>query len=71
MPTLTLQQQLDEARAAYHALMLGRSVVELRDSNGETITYTPANRNALSSYIKELERQLGQNTTCGPMGVYL
>lgn len=70
--TLTLQQQLDEAQAAYHALQLGAAVREVRDSNGEMIVYTQANRDALRGYIKTLEAQIaaassGAMRPSGPM----
>lgn len=62
----TLQERLDEAKAAQHDLLIGKAVVELRDSNGEIIRYTPANRAALAAYIADLERQL-DDTCRGPM----
>ncbi len=55
---LTLAQQLDAARAAYHDLMLGASVREIRDSNGEQVVYTAANRDSLRDYIAQLEAKL-------------
>lgn len=59
--------QLQEARAAYHALMTGTAVVEFRDQNGETVKYGQANANKLAIYIQELERKLGLNAARGPM----
>jgi hypothetical protein len=56
---VTPQERLQQAEDAYHRLMLGQSVVEVRDSNGESVRYTATNRNALSAYINELKRQLG------------
>lgn len=64
----TVQERLTAAEDAYHQIMIGRSVVELRDQNGETIRYTPANASRLASYIQELKRQLGQVTTA-PAGI--
>ena len=61
-----LTTQLAEAEAAYHALMLGQSVAELRDSNGELIRYTPANAGRLQAYIQSLKQQIGLLTTSGP-----
>lgn len=55
---LTVQQRLDEARAAYHALMTGRSAREVVDTNGERVTFTAANKAHLYNYIRELESQL-------------
>lgn len=48
--------------------MLGQTVVEVRDSNGETIRFNAANANKLATYINDLKRQLGQITS-GPMQV--
>ena len=67
----TLQQRLDEAKSAYHALLLGAAVREVRDSNGESIVYTQANRDALRGYIADLEAQIaassGSPRTRAPM----
>ena len=52
-----LSNQLAEAEAAYHALMTGQSVAELRDQNGELIRYTPANASRLLAYIQSLKQQ--------------
>ena len=62
-------EMLQQAEKAYHDLMLGKSVAEVRDGNGEMIRYTAANRGALASYISELRRQLGV-TTVGPLTVW-
>lgn len=58
MTTLTLQQRLDAANEAYHALLLGASAREVRDSDGSMVTYTSANRDALLAYIHSLEAQI-------------
>lgn len=64
----TKQELLAQAEEAYHKLMLGQTVVEVRDSNGETIRFNAANANKLATYINDLKRQLGQITS-GPMQV--
>lgn len=57
-----ITQNLAEARAALHALQIGQSAVEIRDSNGDSIRYTPANVSRLRAYIGELEQMLrGRN----------
>lgn len=56
---LDLNTALEEAEAAYHALLMGQSVAELRDSNGELVRYTPANATRLAAYIASLKIQLG------------
>lgn len=68
----TLQELLVEAQGAYHDLQIGKSVSVARDSNGEEIRYTQANRTELLAYISSLQNQIaaiaGQPTTVlGPM----
>lgn len=65
-----IQQRLTQAREAYHQLMIGGSVAEVRDQNGETVRYTQTSITRLRSYISELERLLN-GTTDGPLRVYL
>lgn len=60
---------LNEAEAAYHRLMTGASMVELRDSNGESIRYSAISANKLQGYILSLKMQLGMPTGLGPMQV--
>lgn len=59
MATLSLEQRLADAEAAYHDLLTGKAVAEVRDANGETLRYTQANRGALSAYISAMKRELG------------
>lgn len=54
---------LAEAKTAYHNLMTGQAMVEVRDQNGENVRFSQINRAALYSYIQELERKL-----CKPAG---
>ena len=54
-----LETRLAEAEEAYHALMTGQSVAELRDQNSELIRYMPANASRLLAYIQSLKQQLG------------
>lgn len=58
MPVPTTEELLREAKIAYHALQTGRGVVEVRDSNGESVRYSPANASRLKDYIDELTREL-------------
>ncbi len=58
----SLQDRLNEAEAAYHALQCGQAVAEVRDQNGESIRYTTANAYRLLGYIQDLRRQLGLTT---------
>lgn len=56
---LTVQQKLDEARAAYHALMTGVSArVVVDGGSGERVEFTSINAAKLYAYIRELEAQL-------------
>ena len=71
---MTLAEKLVEAEAAYHELLTGKSVVELRDSNSEMVRYTAANANRLLNYIQSLKAQIAQGDTPryeGPMRVFL
>lgn len=71
----TLAQRLAEAEAAYHALMTGRAVVEVRDSNGDSVTYQQASMPKLAAYIVDLKRQIGStggsSNSSGPMQIWL
>lgn len=56
---MTLQEQLDDARKAYHELCTGRSArVVVDGGDSSRIEFTAANRQALYNYIKDLESQL-------------
>lgn len=63
---------LAEARSAYHKLMTGSALAEIRDQNGENVRFTAARKADLYAYIQDLERQL--TADCGrprpnrPMG---
>ena len=57
-------QRLAEARAALHDLLMGKAVVQLRYSDGETVEYAPQSIPALRAYIRDLEGECG-----GPGGV--
>ena len=65
----TIQERLTEAEDAYHALQTGSSAVEVRDSDGGSVRYTPANSARLFAYIQDLKRQLGTAEYSGPMRV--
>ena len=72
MAFVVTQTMLDEAQTAYHALMLGQSVVEFRDQNGERVVYGRADANRLLNYINWLKGELGITTTSvGPMTVWM
>ncbi len=60
MPTIIATNALlQEARTAYHALMLGTSARVVVDQNGERVEFVAANKAALYSYIQQMEAQLG------------
>lgn len=68
-----IQLLLDEARVAYHSLMMGQALVEVRDQNGELVRFKAANRADLYAYIQRLEGLLCPEATTGrrsyrPMG---
>lgn len=66
----TLQEQLDEARQAFHDLNIGKAVRVFVDQNGERVEYTVANRGSLSAYISDLQRQINGGSHPGPMRVW-
>ncbi len=66
-----LQTQLDQAREAYHQLMMGQQVVMIRDSNGEQIQYGNASASRLAAYIAQLEMKLGISPVSGPMRTWM
>lgn len=61
----TPQQQLDEALAVRHQLMLGKATQSL--SIGERrVEYTKTDLKTLDAYIAELRRQInGASASCG------
>lgn len=69
MATLTpaeiadITSRLAEARDAHHLLQIGQAAVEVRDSNGDTVRYSPANASRLRAYIAELEQLLKGNAS--------
>jgi hypothetical protein len=62
--TAELQGYLAEAEAAYRDLMIGKSAVEFRDSNGESVRYTTANARLLKAYIADLKVQIAGLDAC-------
>lgn len=65
------QTMIDDAEAAYAALMTGKAVSKFKDSNGEEVTYNVANANKLAIYIqflKSLYDTTGPGS--GPMRVW-
>lgn len=68
---ITMQMLLD-AQQAYHDLMTGAAIVEVRDQNAETIRYSKTNKNDLLAYIEWLKGQLGMTVApSGPMRVWM
>lgn len=56
------QAMLEEARAAYHQLMISGGLVKLRHGEREMV-YKPADAPALLAYITRLEGALGVPAT--------
>lgn len=69
--TAALTVMLNEARTAYHQLMLGQGIVSIRDSNGEQIQYNITSATRLAAYISSLEMQLGLSRASGPMTTWM
>jgi hypothetical protein len=59
----TTAELLAQAKEAYHRLMLGESVVEVRDQSGESIRYQAATASRLLAYIRTMDPTFG--LTCG------
>lgn len=55
---MATQQELNEARDAYHKLVTGRSLVSV-SVDGVTTQYTQADIGNLRAYIENLEAKLG------------
>ncbi|MVY04475.1 phage tail protein [Escherichia coli] len=55
---MATMEQLAEARAALHALYIGKRVVTVT-RNGRSVTYTSAGLAELMRYVAELEDELG------------
>lgn len=71
----TITAQLNEARKAYHDLMVGGAVSVAVDQNGERVEYSRANAATLFQYIVLLQNALAQGActpfqTASPMGFY-
>lgn len=55
----TLAERLAEAEAAHHALLTGRGVVEVTDSDGSRLRYAATDAGRLAAYVADLRRQIG------------
>ena len=67
---LTTEEQLAEARVAYHNLATGQAVAEARDSDGTLVRYNRADMGRLAAYIATLENTIAGNTRpSGPMRI--
>ena len=55
----TTAELLAQAKEAYHRLMLGESVVEVRDQSGESIRYQAATASRLLAYIRTMDPTFG------------
>lgn len=58
-----ITSQLNDAQTAYHNLITGQNVAQVRDQNGETITYSVTKIPELAAYIAGLQAMLGQQTS--------
>lgn len=66
----TIAEKLAQAEEAYHQLMMGQTVVEVVDQNGERVKYAQASASRLAMYIATLKNQMN-GTPLGPLQVYL
>jgi hypothetical protein len=68
---LSLQDRLDQAEAAYHDLMIGKSAKVFVDQNGERVEFTMADAVNLRRYVEALRAEVaGTQAFIPPMGVY-
>lgn len=63
----TKKARLAEAEAALHDLLLGKAVVECRDSTGESVRFTAANASRLRVYIAQLKAEIAGTTSRAPL----
>lgn len=70
MPVIATQAILQEARDAYHNLVMGRAPRVVVDQNGERVEFTAANRQSLYNYILELEKQLAPTAQVDELAKY-
>lgn len=63
-----LQQYLNDALAALHALQTGRQVAEVVDQNGERVKFTPSNQQRLVLYIEQLQQIMAAKGCNGATG---
>jgi hypothetical protein len=68
---MTLQQQLDFARAKYFEMISGQTVRVFVDQNGERVEYKAGDIDKLASYIRQLEFKVDPTSQAGPMGIAL
>ena len=64
MPDLTLQQRLDEAIAARHAIAIGKRAARI-SLGDRAVEYSEANLAQLNAYIASLQAQLSPNPARG------
>jgi len=65
---MTPQERLTEAEAALHYLLIGNSVAEVTDQNGEKIRYRAVDIAKLREYIQMLKAEIaGTPAATGPM----
>lgn len=58
--TTQLEARLAEAESALHELMLGKTVVKLKDAGGDEVEYSRADQAKLEGYIAVLKQRLGK-----------
>lgn len=65
---MTLAEKIAAAEAALHKLMTGSMREEVRNENGGSVRYTPADIDKLRGYIAELKAQDAGNAPRGAIG---
>lgn len=64
-----IDDRISEAEQALHDLNIGKQIVEVRDSNGESVKYNSASRGQLAAYLSEL-RRARDSSDVTPMRVF-
>lgn len=68
---MAIADDLASAKAALHALLTGKAVAQVRDSDGSFVSYTKTNIADLRAYIADLESQLPDATPRrGPLRIF-
>lgn len=66
---MTIDQMIASAEVALHKLLTGSQAQEVRNADGRTLRFTPADADKLRSYIAELKSTKAGTPVRGAIGV--